>query len=61
LLKRWCPKEVEKQGEAALSIKLMEGSNYVTRLTAHMDAYRPQAFLGTNRVIASLKPTPAHD
>src|SRR5207237_1445844 len=33
-------KEVEKQGEANHSIRLMEGSNYVTRLTAQMDAYR---------------------
>src|SRR5205814_2404956 len=32
--------EVVKQGEASLTIKLMEGSNYVTRLTAEMDAYR---------------------
>jgi regulator of protease activity HflC (stomatin/prohibitin superfamily) len=29
-------KEVEKQGEANLSIKLMEGSNFVTRLTTRI-------------------------
>jgi regulator of protease activity HflC (stomatin/prohibitin superfamily) len=45
-------KEVEKQGEAALSIKLMEGSNYVTRLTAQMDAYRRKKASEANRVIA---------
>jgi regulator of protease activity HflC (stomatin/prohibitin superfamily) len=32
--------ETVQQGEASLSIKLTEGSNYVTRLTAQMEAYR---------------------
>lgn len=45
-------KEVEKQGEANLSIKLMEGSNYVTRLSAQMDAYRRKKVSEANRVIA---------
>jgi regulator of protease activity HflC (stomatin/prohibitin superfamily) len=45
-------KEVEKQGEANLSIKLMEGSNYVTRLTAQMDSYRRKKGSEANRVIA---------
>jgi regulator of protease activity HflC (stomatin/prohibitin superfamily) len=45
-------KEVEKQGEANLSIKLMEGSNYVTRLTAQMDSYRRKKSSEANRVIA---------
>jgi regulator of protease activity HflC (stomatin/prohibitin superfamily) len=45
-------KEVEKQGEANLSIKLMEGSNYVTRLTAQMDAYRRKKASEANRVMA---------
>jgi regulator of protease activity HflC (stomatin/prohibitin superfamily) len=45
-------REVEKQGEASLSIKLMEGSNYVTRLTAQMDAYRRSRASEANRVIA---------
>jgi regulator of protease activity HflC (stomatin/prohibitin superfamily) len=45
-------KEVEKQGEANLSIKLMEGSNYVTRLTALMDSYRRKKASEANRVIA---------
>jgi regulator of protease activity HflC (stomatin/prohibitin superfamily) len=45
-------KEVEKQGEANLSIKLMEGSNYVTRLTAQMDSYRRKKVSEANRVIA---------
>ena len=31
--------EVLKQGEANLTIKLMEGSNYLTRLTAQMESY----------------------
>jgi len=44
--------EVEKQGEAALSIKLMEGSNYVTRLSAQMDSYRRKRVSEGNRVIA---------
>jgi regulator of protease activity HflC (stomatin/prohibitin superfamily) len=45
-------KEVEKQGEANLSIKLMEGSNYVTRLTAQMDSYRRKKVSEANRVMA---------
>jgi len=45
-------REVEKQGEANLSIKLMEGSNYVTRLTAQMDSYRRIKASEANRVIA---------
>ncbi len=44
--------EVEKQGEATLSIKLMEGSNYVTRLTAQMDSYRRKKAAEANRVMA---------
>lgn len=44
--------EVIKQGEANLSIKLMEGSNYVTRLTAEMDAYRRKKSSEANRVMA---------
>lgn len=44
--------EVVKQGEANLSIKLTEGSNYVTRLTAEMDAYRRKKVSEANRVIA---------
>ena len=45
-------KEVEQQGLANLSIKLMEGSNYVTRLTAQMDAYRRKKASEANKVIA---------
>jgi regulator of protease activity HflC (stomatin/prohibitin superfamily) len=45
-------KEVEKQGEANMSIKLMDGSNYVTRLTAQMDAYRRKKASEANRVMA---------
>jgi len=45
-------KEVEQQGQATLSIKLMEGSNYVTRLTAQMDAYRRKRTSEANRVMA---------
>src|SRR5262249_32956919 len=45
-------KQVEKQGEANLSIKLMEGSNYVTRLTAQMDSYRRKKSSEANKVIA---------
>ncbi len=43
--------EVEKQGEANLSIKLMEGSNYVTRATAQMEAYRRIKGSEGNKVI----------
>ena len=45
-------KEVEKQGEANLSIKLMEGSNYVTRLTAEMEAYRRKKASEANKVMS---------
>ena len=45
-------REVEKQGEATLSIKLMEGSNYVTRLGAQMDAYRRKKASEANRTIS---------
>jgi regulator of protease activity HflC (stomatin/prohibitin superfamily) len=45
-------KEVEKQGEANLSIKLMEGSNYVTRLTAEMESYRRKKASEANKVMA---------
>jgi regulator of protease activity HflC (stomatin/prohibitin superfamily) len=45
-------KEVEKQGEASLTIKLTEGSNYVTRLTASMDAYRRKTASEGNRIMA---------
>ena len=44
--------EVERQGEANLSIKLMEGSNYLTRLTAQMDAYRRRKVSDANKVIS---------
>jgi regulator of protease activity HflC (stomatin/prohibitin superfamily) len=44
--------EVERQGETGLSIKLMEGSNYVTRLTAQMDAYRRIRTSDANRIVA---------
>jgi regulator of protease activity HflC (stomatin/prohibitin superfamily) len=44
--------EVVKQGEANLSIKLMEGSNYVTRLTAQMDSYRRKKASEANKNIA---------
>src|SRR5262249_18903748 len=44
--------EVTKQGEANLSIKLMEGSNYVTRLSAQMDAYRRKKASEGNKIIA---------
>jgi regulator of protease activity HflC (stomatin/prohibitin superfamily) len=42
--------EVVKQGEASLTIKLMEGSNYITRLTAQMDSYRRIKASEANRV-----------
>ncbi len=45
-------KEVEKQGEALLSIKLMEGSNYVTRISAQMDGYRRKKTSEANKVMA---------
>jgi len=43
--------EVERQGEANRSIKLMQGSNTVTRLTAEMDAYRRKRVSEANRVL----------
>ena len=45
-------KEVEQQGLADLSIKLMEGSNYVTRITAQMDSYRRKKASEGNKIIA---------
>lgn len=45
-------KEVEKQGEASLTIKLTEGSNYVTRLTAEMDGYRRKRASEGNKIMA---------
>ena len=45
-------REVERQGEANLSIKLMEGSNFVTRVTAEMDSYRRKKASEANKVIA---------
>lgn len=44
--------EVVKQGEASLTIKLMEGSNFVTRLTAQMDAYRRKQASEANKLMA---------
>jgi regulator of protease activity HflC (stomatin/prohibitin superfamily) len=44
--------EVVKQGEASLTIKLMEGSNFVTRLTAAMDAYRRKQSSEANKIMA---------
>jgi regulator of protease activity HflC (stomatin/prohibitin superfamily) len=44
--------EVVKQGEANLSIRLMEGSNYVTRLTAQMESYQRKKASEANRVMA---------
>ena len=44
--------EVIKQGEANLSIKLMEGSNFVTRTTAQMEAYQRKQASQANRIIA---------
>jgi len=44
--------EVVKQGEANLTIKMMEGSNYVTRLTAAMDAYRRKKASEGNLVVS---------
>jgi uncharacterized membrane protein YqiK len=45
-------KQVEKVGEASFSIRLMEGSNYVTRLSAQMDSYRRKKASEANKVIA---------
>jgi hypothetical protein len=44
--------EVVKQGEASLTIKMMEGSNYVTRLTAQMEAYRRKKASEANLVMS---------
>lgn len=44
--------EVLKQGEASLGMKMMEGSNYVTRMTALMEAYRRTRNSEANRVVA---------
>jgi regulator of protease activity HflC (stomatin/prohibitin superfamily) len=44
--------EVEQQGEATRSIKLMEASNYVTRINAQMDAYRRKRASEADKVIA---------
>jgi regulator of protease activity HflC (stomatin/prohibitin superfamily) len=45
-------REVEKQGEANLAIKLMEGTNYVTRMTAQMDSYRRIRASEANKTMA---------
>jgi regulator of protease activity HflC (stomatin/prohibitin superfamily) len=45
-------KEVEMQGQATLGIKLMEGSNFVTRFTAQMEAYQRKRKSEGDRVIA---------
>ncbi len=44
--------ETIQQGEASLSIKLTEGSNYVTRLTAQMEAYRRIKSSEAERVVS---------
>jgi regulator of protease activity HflC (stomatin/prohibitin superfamily) len=44
--------EVLKQGEANFAIKLMEGSNFVTRITAQMEAYSRKKKSDGNKVIA---------
>ncbi|HTL18928.1 MAG TPA: SPFH domain-containing protein, partial [Patescibacteria group bacterium] len=44
--------EVTKQGEANLTIKLMEGSNYVTRINAQMEAYRRKKNSEARRLLA---------
>ncbi len=44
--------EVVKQGEANMTIKMMEGSNFVTRVTAEMEAYRRKKASEANRIIA---------
>jgi regulator of protease activity HflC (stomatin/prohibitin superfamily) len=44
--------EVIKQGEASLAIKLMEGTNQITRLTAQMEAYKRKRAAEGNRVVA---------
>jgi len=44
--------EVTKQGEANLTIKIMEGSNYVSRLTAQMEAYQRIKQSEANKITA---------
>lgn len=44
--------EVMKQGEASLAIKMMEGSNYITRMSAAMEAYRRKRNAEANRVVS---------
>jgi uncharacterized membrane protein YqiK len=44
--------EVIKRGEASLAIKLMEGTNQITRLTAQMEAYKRKRAAEGNRVVA---------
>jgi len=44
--------ELEKQGEASTSMKLMEGTNSVTRLTAQMEAYRRKRASEAAKVVA---------
>lgn len=44
--------EVMKQGEASLGMKMMEGSNYITRITAEMESYRRKRGAEANRVVA---------
>lgn len=44
--------EVVRQGEANTSIKLMEGTNYVTRLTAQMEAYRRKRASEGNKIVS---------
>jgi regulator of protease activity HflC (stomatin/prohibitin superfamily) len=44
--------EAIQQGQASLSIKLTEGSNYVTRLTAQMEAYQRIKSSEAQRVVA---------
>jgi regulator of protease activity HflC (stomatin/prohibitin superfamily) len=44
--------EAIQQGQASLSIKLTEGSNYVTRMTAQMEAYQRIKASEAQRVVA---------
>jgi regulator of protease activity HflC (stomatin/prohibitin superfamily) len=44
--------EVIKQGEAGLSMKLMEGTNQITRLSAQMESYKRKRAAEANRVVA---------
>jgi regulator of protease activity HflC (stomatin/prohibitin superfamily) len=44
--------EVMKQGEASHAIKLMEGTNQITRLSAQMEAYKRKRAAEGNRVVA---------